>query len=123
MNRWLLGTGFVVVVGLLTSLLVLSLSLATRGISVQLAEPIQISGPLTIGGNITVQDPIVVTMDAMEIRVPQPVAVELPGDALDVRATLGGAPCPHCGEGTLLPVRWNLLTGEITWRCTACGQP
>lgn len=123
MNRWLLGTGFVVVVGLLTSLLVLGIVLATRGISVQLAEPIHISGPLTIGGNITVQEPIAVTMDAMEIRVPQPVAVALPRDTLDVRATLGGAPCPRCGEGVLLPVRWNLLTGEIVWRCTACGQP
>jgi len=54
--------------------------------------------------------------------VPEPVPVELPGGGLDVRATFR-VPCPHCGEGVLLPVRWNLLTGEITWRCTACGRP
>jgi len=121
-NRWLLGAAFVVVVGLLASLLVIAIALATRGIRVQLAEPIRISGPLTVGGNITVQDPVVVTMDAVEIRMPQPISVDLPADTLNVRATLGGAACAHC-SGTLLPVRWNLFTGEIVWRCSACGKP
>ena len=109
------------VVGLLAALLVIVVGLATRGIRVEVAEPLRISGPVAIGGSITVPEPISVTVDAMEIRVPNPVAVELPGSTLDVRTTLG-APCPHCGEGVLLPVRWNLLTGEITWRCTVCGS-
>lgn len=121
-NRWFLAVGLTIIVGLLTALFVIVLSLATRGISVQLTEPIRISGPLAIGGNITVQEPIAVAVEAMEIRVPQPVSVELPGSPLDVRATFG-APCPQCGKGVLLPVRWNVLTGEITWRCTACGKP
>ncbi len=123
MNRWVLSTACVVFVGLLASLLAIAILLATRGISVHLSEPIHISGPLIVGGAISVEEPIVVTMDAMEIRVPQPVSVELPSDTLDVRAMLGGAPCPRCGEGVLLPMKWNLFTGEITWRCTACGEP
>ena len=123
MNRWVLGAALVAVIGLLASLLVMVVILASRGISVHLAEPIRISGPLIVGGTIAVDEPIAVSMDVVEIRVPQPVSVELPLSALDVRATLAGAPCPHCAEGVLLPVRWNLLTGEIIWRCTACGQP
>ncbi len=123
MNRCIVGIALVIVIGLLASLVVIVVGLATRGISVQLAEPIRISGPLSIGGTIAVQEPIVVTMGTMEIRVPQPVSVELPSDTLDVRAMLGGAPCPRCGEGVLLPMKWNLFTGEITWRCTACGEP
>lgn len=111
-----------ILIALLTSLLVIGIGLARHGIRVQLAEPIRIAGPLTVGGTIAVEEPIAVTMEGVEIRLPQPVSVELPTSTLDVRATLGGAPCPRCGEGVLLPVRWNLLTGEITWRCTACGE-
>lgn len=123
MNRWVLGTACAVFVGLLASLLAIAILLATRGISVHLSEPIHISGPLIVGGAISVEEPIAVTMDAVEIRVPEPVSVELPLSALNVQATLAGAPCPHCAEGVLLPVRWNLFTGEITWRCTVCGEP
>ncbi|QAA77119.1 MAG: hypothetical protein BIP78_1353 [Candidatus Bipolaricaulis sibiricus] len=123
MNRWLLTSAFLVLVALLGAILAIVVSLATRGVSVHLAQPITLSGPLTVGGTIAVEAPVAVTMDVVEIRVPQPVTVDLPVSALDVRATLGGAPCPHCGEGTLLPVRWNLLTGEITWRCPVCGRP
>lgn len=122
MNRWIVGIAFVIVIGLLGSLLVIVGGLATQGIKVQLAEPICISGPLTVGGALAVEEPIAVTMDVVEIRVPQPVLVELPSETLDVRATVGGGPCPRCGEGVLLPVNWNLLTGEISWRCTSCGH-
>lgn len=122
MNRWLLPAGLAIIAGLLASLLIVALGLARRGVRVQLAEPIRISGPLAIGGNITVQEPITVTMDAMEIRVPHGVSVALPSTPLAVQATLG-VPCPHCEEGVLLPVRWNLFTGEIRWQCTACGRP
>lgn len=121
MNRWTVAAGLWIIAGLLTALLVVVVGLSTRGIRVEVGEPLRISGPLTIGGSITVQEPIAVTVEAMEIRVPQPVALELPGGALEVQATFG-PPCPQCGEGVLLPVRWNLLTGEITWRCTACGE-
>lgn len=123
MNRWVLGAALGAVIGLLASLLVIVVLLASRGISVHLSEPISISGPLTVGGAIAVEEPIAVAMDVVEIRMLHPISVDLPTGTLDVRATLAGAPCPHCAEGVLLPVRWNLFTGEITWRCTACGEP
>lgn len=122
MYRWAVGLGLLVVVGLLASILVVTFGIATRGVRVVVTEPLRIQGPLNVGGAISVEGPVAVGIGAVELRVPAPLRVELPSEPVEVRATLGGAPCPRCG-GTLLPVRWNLLTGEITWRCPACGGP
>ncbi|MCX7750079.1 MAG: zf-TFIIB domain-containing protein [Candidatus Bipolaricaulota bacterium] len=122
MYRWVLGLGILVVVGLLAALLVLTWGIATRGVRVEVVEPLRIQGPLAVGGTIGVEGPVEVGMGAVELRVGAPLRVEAPPGPFEVRASLGGAPCPRCG-GTLLPVRWNLLTGEITWRCPSCGGP
>lgn len=123
MNRWLQGAALVAVVGLLATIAVLVGRLALRGFTVRLIGPVTISEPIGIQGTIAVQGPVEVTVDKLALEFPKSLAVEVPLEELTVRASLEGLSCPQCGKGFLLPVRWNLFTGEITWRCTACGKP
>ena len=55
------------------------------------------------------------------LAMPQPVNLIATGpDNQPVPADLSIFRCPKCG-GTMLPVRFNVLNGEITWKCTECG--
>ena len=48
--------------------------------------------------------------------------MEAGGEAqASLRTTLEGVPCPNCGDGVMVPVRWNPFTGDITWKCPVCG--
>jgi hypothetical protein len=125
MVRWLLAGALIVVVGLLGALLVLVAGLATRGLTVRLAGPVELQDPLgvTVRGEIALPEPVEVALNDVSVRLPQPLLVQASPTELAVRAAIAGLSCPQCEEGLLIPVRWNLLTGEITWRCTACGQP
>lgn len=121
MKAWLIGAALVAALGLLAALLVLALGLVTHGITVRVSGPIPLSQPVEMEGTIAVRGPIEV--GTLTLSFPQPVAVEVPSGTLAVRASLDSLACPHCGVGTLLPVKWSLLTGEISWRCSRCGKP
>ncbi|MBC7093273.1 hypothetical protein H5T53_04615 [Candidatus Bipolaricaulota bacterium] len=125
MERWFLIAVLVVIAGLLGAMLWVLFGLAERGIPVQ------------FGGEVALKEPVGVSVMQVEVVLPEPLAVELvqpvtaviPGPlaveaspgGMEVRASLAALTCPRCGEGPLVPVRWNLLTGEITWRCLRCG--
>ncbi len=107
MARWLAAGALLVVAGLLAGLLVVLLGLVEHGVTLRLHGPIELAGePQTQQLNV-------------DLRLTEPIRADL-GGPLDLRATVQGIPCPDCDGGTLLPLRWNLLTGEITWRCVGC---
>ena len=55
------------------------------------------------------------------LSMPQPVNLVATGpENKPVPADLSIFRCPKCG-GTMLPVRFNVINGEITWKCTQCG--
>lgn len=104
MERWLAGLALILVLGLLGGILAALLSLQYKGISVQLSSP---ASPQEIH---------------LVLTVPEAVEVVAGGEAeASLRTSLEGIPCPRCQEGTLLPIKWNPFTGEITWRCSSCG--
>jgi len=55
------------------------------------------------------------------LTMPNPVNLIATGpESEPIPADLSIFRCPKCG-GTMLPVRFNVLNGEITWKCTECG--
>ncbi len=109
MARWLAAGALLVVAGLLAGLLVALLGLMEHGVTLRL------DGPVELAGEPQTQKLIV------DLRLTEPVRAEL-GGPLDMRASIQGTACPDCDGGALLPIRWNLLTGEITWRCMGCEE-
>jgi len=77
---------------------------------------LQFSGPIEIRGGTGPQELRVL------LTVPEGIRVEAGGEAqASLRTTLEGVPCPNCGDGVMVPVRWNPFTGDITWKCPVCG--
>jgi len=120
-DRWekLLGLVLVfVVVGLLAGLLLVLVRLEQRGLVLRLEGSIQagvLAPPL---------DELKVTLS-----FPQELALSMRGTTRvegGLQAQLSGVelgiPCPKCGKGVLVPVRWNLWSGEIVWKCSSCGE-
>jgi len=57
------------------------------------------------------------------VKLDMPDAVNLVATGPDhgaVPTALAFATCPKCG-GSMIPVRFNLITGEIEWECLDCG--
>jgi len=125
MNRWILGTALAIVIALLAALLVMVVGLTTRGVPVRLVGPVALQDPvvMNVPGGIALREPVEIALEDVSVRLPQPLVVAAGPAELGVNAAIQGLSCPQCGNGILLPVRWNLFTGEITWRCAACGQP
>ncbi len=109
MARWLAAGALLVVAGLLAALLVALLGLMEHGVTFRL------DGPVELVGEAQKQQLVV------DLRLAEPVRLDL-GGPHEVRASVQGVRCPGCEGGTLLPSRWNLLTGEITWRCMGCEE-
>lgn len=104
MTRWLAVGALLSVVGLLAGLLIVLLALVQQGVT------LRIEGPIEIAGEPQTQD-LHVTLELSE-----PLTLDL-ADVLDVRTHVQGIPCSTSEGGMLLPVRWNLLSGEIAWEC------
>lgn len=110
MERWFGIMTLLVIAGLLAGLFVALVGLKDEGIAIRL------SGPIVIEGATGPQELHVV------LEVPEGIQVEAGGEAqASLRTTLEGIPCPSCGDGLMVPVRWNPFTGDITWRCSSCG--
>jgi len=99
----------VVVIVLLLAILGTLITIALRGIRVEHAGTVALTG----------------MYDRVELRMPDPVTLRMP-EAVEgtissaefpVQLQFGG--CPDCG-GTMVPIRWDLWTGEIEWRCSGC---
>jgi hypothetical protein len=57
----------------------------------------------------------------VNLVMPEPVNLIATGSGNEpVPMNISLVSCPKCG-GSMLPVRFNLFTGEIEWRCIDCG--
>lgn len=118
MYRVLIVLGLFLVAGVLSAFLFLGFKIMREGIPVRLSERVSLPRPLEVQlvGPVSLTTPLQVEVAKISLSFPdnffvslsQPVEVDL-------------LRCPQCRSGTLLPVRWNLLTGEILWRCSSCG--
>jgi len=118
--RVLLVLGLFLVAGLLGAFLFLGFKITREGIPVRLSEPVSLPGPLEVelSSPVSLSAPLQVEVEKISLSLPERFSVTL---AEPVEAEVNLLRCPQCRDGTLIPVRWNLLTGEITWRCSSCG--
>ncbi|MCS7239896.1 MAG: hypothetical protein NZ651_01395 [Candidatus Bipolaricaulota bacterium] len=120
MSRWLLNALLLAVIGLLGLFVGLSLRVMREGIPVRLAGPLTLEGPVSVklAQPVGLADPIAVEVRELPLVIPSRFSVEV---GSPVQAETGFLACPKCPLGLVIPVRFNLLSGAITWRCTACG--
>lgn len=121
MYRALIVLGLFLVAGILGAFLVLGFKIAREGVPVRLSEPVSLPGPLEVqlARPVTLSAPLKVEVEKISLSLPERFSVSL---SEPVEAEVNLLRCPQCRSGTLIPVRWNLLTGEITWRCSSCGH-
>lgn len=93
------------VIVLLAGILVALIHLDKTGITVN------------VTGNVGLEN----ASSGIDLTMPKPVNLIATGpNKQPVPADLSIFRCPKCG-GTMLPVRFNVLNGDITWKCTKCG--
>jgi hypothetical protein len=114
-DRTLRTLAILAVVGCLAAILVFLVSVSRDGIRISISGDIRALG---IPQEIT-------------LRIAEPVLLSMP-DGTTLAATVTGAKtgpvalafstalCPTCGS-SMLPVRFNVLTGKIEWACSQCN--
>jgi len=99
---------------LLVAILATLLVIAVRGIRFEHTGSVTLDG-MSEGVRLRMVDPVTLEM-------PEPAHLLATGaDGEGIPIDLALLACPTC-EGTMVPVRWNLWTGEIDWVCPACGE-
>jgi len=95
----------VTVIAILIGIFATVLHLAMDGITV------------TVTGNVSLENPT----GGIDLSMSEPVNLVASGqDGKAIPADLAIFRCPKCG-GTMLPVQFSVINGEITWKCTQCG--
>ena len=109
MSKFLLITGFVVLIGILAALLTVLIDIDRHGVTVNIA------------GKVDLAKNEAGTLGKVNLVMEQPVSLIAtgPGNAA-IPMNFGVATCPKCG-GSMVPIKWNPLTGEIVWQCLECG--
>jgi ribosomal protein S27AE len=105
MKQLAIVTAAVVVIAILIGILITVIHLSMDGITV------------TVTGNVGLENPT----GGIDLSMSAPVNLVATGqDGAAIPADLAIFRCPKCG-GTMLPVHFNVINGEITWKCTTCG--
>ncbi len=109
MSKFLLIAGFVVLIGVLAALLAVLIDIDRHGVTVNISGQVDLAKDKTGA------------LGKVDLVMGKPVNLIAtgPGNA-PIPANLAVVTCPKCG-GPMVPVRWNPLTGEITWQCLKCG--
>ncbi len=117
MYRWFLTLGLWTLVGVFGSFFWLGWKVLHEGLPVRVSE---LRAPMAVelANPVVVSAPLEVRVTSIPVQVPTRFSVAVEGP---VQAETGLLRCPRCGEGLLLPVRLNLFSGAITWRCAVCG--
>jgi hypothetical protein len=98
---------------LLAAILGTLVTIAWRGVRIEHVGAVSLDA-ITGGIPLEMAGPITLEMTA-------PVHLVTTGAESDaVPIDLSLPTCPECG-GSLVPVRFNLWTGEIEWACPACS--
>jgi predicted RNA-binding Zn-ribbon protein involved in translation (DUF1610 family) len=92
-----------------------------HGVTVQLVGPVELAMP--DGVTLTMPGEVILTMPhGVILTMPQVVDLVITGpDGKSVPLELAVFPCPQCG-GRMIPIRWNMWSGEIEWRCLDCDE-
>jgi len=114
MNKTIPSIALVAIAVLLIAILAALATIAWRGIQIEHTGYVTLDG-MTEGVQLRMVDPVALHMpEAVHL-----VATGAAGGAIPVGLSL--LTCPSCGE-TMVPIRWNLWTGEIDWVCPVCGE-
>jgi hypothetical protein len=103
-----ISVAFVVLVGLLATVLILLWQINRDGVTVHLSGQIKLADTTGVAGEVSL-----VMSEPVSLIATGPQETPIP-------ANLSVVPCPQCG-GNMLPIRWSLFSGEIQWRCLECG--
>ncbi len=115
MDRTLRIVAIAAVVGLLAAILAFLVSISLNGIHIDYRGDVRVIG----------------MPQEIALRLAEPVTLTMP-EGTTLAATVSGAQsapvalafsdilCPECG-GSMLPVRFNVLSGKIDWACPRCG--
>ena len=115
MDRTLRTLAILVAVGLLVAILVFLVSVSRNGIHISYSGDVRIVG----------------IPQEIALRMDEPILLSMP-DGTTLAATVTGAEtgpvtlafasalCPTCGS-SMLPVRFNVITGKIDWACPQCN--
>ena len=115
MDRTLRILAIVAAVGLLVAILVFLVSVSRNGVRIDISGDVRVVG----------------IPQEIALRINEPVLLSMP-DGTTLAATVTGADtgpvtlafasalCPTCGS-SMLPVRFNVLTGKIEWACPQCN--
>jgi ribosomal protein S27AE len=105
MKQLAIVTAAITVIAVLIGILVAVVYLAIDGITV------------TVKGTVSLEN----ASGGIDLSMSEPVNLVASGqDGKGIPADLAIFRCPKCG-GTMLPVQFNVINGEITWKCTKCG--
>ena len=114
MDRTLRTLAILATVGLLVAILIFVISVSRNGIHISYSGDVRIVG----------------IPQEIALRMDEPILLSMP-DGTTLAATVTGAQtgpvtlafaaavCPTCGS-SMLPVRFNVLTGKIEWACPQC---
>jgi len=103
-----LSVALIVLIGLLATVLVFLWQINREGVTVHLSGQVKLADTTGVAGEVSL-----VMSEPVSLIATGPQETPIP-------ANLSVVPCPQCG-GNMLPVRWNLFSGEIQWRCLECG--
>lgn len=113
MNRASQTILLVAIALLLIGILAVLVEVALHGIRIEHAGTVEVGG----------------IRETIQLRMAEPVTLQMPDPAYlvatgahddEIPVTVSLPRCPTCGD-RMLPVRWNLWTGEIEWVCPDCG--
>ena len=108
MKRIAISAALIVLIGLLATVLVLLWQINRDGVRVHLSGQVKLADTTGVAGEVSL-----VMTEPVSLIATGPRETPIP-------ANLSVVPCPQCG-GNMLPIRWNLFSGEIQWRCLDCG--
>ncbi len=108
MKQTALAVALVSLIVLLAGILVLLVQITRHGLTINVTGVVSLADAGVSG----------------EVTLVMPEAINLIATGPEngpVSGTIALLSCSQCGE-SMLPVRFNLFTGEIEWRCTGCGH-
>jgi predicted RNA-binding Zn-ribbon protein involved in translation (DUF1610 family) len=99
----------IALIGLLVGMLIVLIQFSKDGLTVHVSGEVGLANATTgVSGQVNLVMP-----EPVNLIATGPDKEPIPTDVSILR-------CPECG-GDMIPVRYNLFTGDITWRCTDCG--
>lgn len=108
MKSMVLCVAVIALVGLLATALAVLWQINREGVTIHLSGQVKLADTTGVAGEVSL-----VMSEPISLIATGPQETPIP-------AHLSVVPCPQCG-GNMLPIRWNLFSGEIQWLCLECG--